>query len=213
MGRNKYPEVTENRILETSMRLFIKKGYEQTTLQDVADAMGMTRGAIYGHFKNKEHMVDAVTTYMFNKAVPMQQIIEDKDLTALEKMRKLFVASISSGEQQKVVWALSKTFYNNPKLVADYLSNATEDVADIYLALIQQGAEDGSITVEEPKIAAELLSLLLELWLSPLVFKSSKDELKKKWKYSARILENIGLPVIDDVLSQAFEKMLTQLPA
>lgn len=53
MGRNKYPEITENRILEMAMKLFIEKGYERTTLQDIADAIGMTRGAIYHHLRTR----------------------------------------------------------------------------------------------------------------------------------------------------------------
>lgn len=70
MGRNRYPEVTESRILEMAMKLFIEKGYEQTTLQDIADAIGMTRGAIYHHFKDKAEMVDSVMACMFHKTVP-----------------------------------------------------------------------------------------------------------------------------------------------
>lgn len=60
MGRNKYPEITESRILEMALRLFIEKGYEQAALQDIADAIGMTRWAIYHHFKDKAKVVDSV---------------------------------------------------------------------------------------------------------------------------------------------------------
>ena len=95
------------------MQLFIKKGYEQTTLQDVADAMGMTRGAIYHHFKNKEQMVDAVTAYMFSKAVPIQKIKEDMFISALEKIRKIVLCSISDEDQINIFIALSKS--NIPK--------------------------------------------------------------------------------------------------
>ena len=64
MPRNKYPEVTEKAILDTAKRLFLEHGYEHVTLQDIAEACGLTRGAIYHHFHGKEEMLDAVTTYM-----------------------------------------------------------------------------------------------------------------------------------------------------
>ena len=61
MPRNKYPEVTEKAILDTAKRLFLEHGYEHVTLQDIAEACGLTRGAIYHHFHGKEEMLDAVT--------------------------------------------------------------------------------------------------------------------------------------------------------
>ena len=48
MARNKYPEVTEERILEAAQRLFLEKGYDNTTIQDIVDQLGgLTKGAVY----------------------------------------------------------------------------------------------------------------------------------------------------------------------
>ena len=46
MARNKYPEITEARILDTATKLFLEKGWEETTVQDIVDELGdITRGA------------------------------------------------------------------------------------------------------------------------------------------------------------------------
>ena len=84
MPRNKYPEVTEKAILDTAKRLFLEHGYEHVTLQDIAEACGLTRGAIYHHFHGKEEMLDAVTTYMFHETVPCREIQEDTSRNGLE---------------------------------------------------------------------------------------------------------------------------------
>ena len=47
MARNKHPEETVAKILDVSMRLFTEQGYEHTTIQDIVDALGMSKGAIY----------------------------------------------------------------------------------------------------------------------------------------------------------------------
>jgi AcrR family transcriptional regulator len=66
MARNKYPEVTVERILDVSQRLFLEKGYENTTIQDIVDGLdGLTKGAVYHHFKSKEEIMDAVGDRMF----------------------------------------------------------------------------------------------------------------------------------------------------
>lgn len=60
MARNKYPELTVEKILEVSQRLFLEKGYEQTTIQDIVDNLGgLTKGAVYHHFKSKEEIINA----------------------------------------------------------------------------------------------------------------------------------------------------------
>ena len=51
MARNKYPEVTVGRILDAAQRLFLVKGYDNTTIQDIVDELGgLTKGAVYHLF-------------------------------------------------------------------------------------------------------------------------------------------------------------------
>lgn len=51
---------TRNMLLDTAELVFNKKGVSGTTLADIASAAGMTRGAIYWHFKNKADLFDAM---------------------------------------------------------------------------------------------------------------------------------------------------------
>ena len=53
-------------------------------MQDIAEACGLTRGAIYHHFHGKEEMLDAVTTYMFHETVPCREIQADTSRNGLE---------------------------------------------------------------------------------------------------------------------------------
>ena len=47
MARNKYPEVTVEKILDAAQRLFLEKGYESTTIQDIVDHLGgLPKGAV-----------------------------------------------------------------------------------------------------------------------------------------------------------------------
>ena len=48
MARNKYPEETKNKIIDTAAKLFIENGYEHTSIQDIIDHLGgLSKGAIY----------------------------------------------------------------------------------------------------------------------------------------------------------------------
>ena len=58
MPRNKYPEQTVEKILDAAAALFAEKGYQSTTLQDIIDATGLSKGAVYHHFRSKEEMLE-----------------------------------------------------------------------------------------------------------------------------------------------------------
>ena len=60
MPRNKYPEQTVEKILSAAERLFAQKGYAKTTLQDIIDTTGLSKGAVYHHFKSKEEIAAKV---------------------------------------------------------------------------------------------------------------------------------------------------------
>jgi TetR/AcrR family acrAB operon transcriptional repressor len=63
---------TRDRILDTAEKVFLKKGVARTSLADVADAAGVTRGAIYWHFKNKADLFDAM---MQRVSLPMEEMV------------------------------------------------------------------------------------------------------------------------------------------
>ena len=60
MPRNKYPEQTVEKILDAAAALFAEKGYQSTTLQDIIDATGLSKGAVYHHFRSKEEIARKV---------------------------------------------------------------------------------------------------------------------------------------------------------
>ncbi len=48
------PEITKAKVLKEATALFNTKGYKATSLSDITEATGLTKGAIYRHFENKE---------------------------------------------------------------------------------------------------------------------------------------------------------------
>jgi len=56
------PETAKGRLLATAAKLFNQKGYERTTVRDLATAVGIQSGSIFHHFKTKEDILKAVMT-------------------------------------------------------------------------------------------------------------------------------------------------------
>ena len=105
LPRNKYPEETVQKILDAALRLFLEKGYEQTTILDIVDEMGgLTRGAYYHHFKSKEEVLDALTTKLFCDDNLFEHAKKQKGLTGLEEIKLMLVKSFqdSSSIHRKI---------------------------------------------------------------------------------------------------------------
>jgi TetR/AcrR family acrAB operon transcriptional repressor len=62
---------TRSRILDTAERVFLEKGVSRTSLEMIAAAAGVTRGAIYWHFRNKADLFDAM---MSRVVLPMEEM-------------------------------------------------------------------------------------------------------------------------------------------
>ena len=105
MSRNKYPEETVNLILDVSQRLFIEKGYDNTTIQDIIDELGgLTKGAIYHHFSSKQDILDAVIERLFAKntlSASWRKIQSDTDITGGEKLKRMLAAALTDEQEHQ----------------------------------------------------------------------------------------------------------------
>lgn len=198
MARNKYPEVTVEKILEVAQRLFLEKGYDNTTIQDIVDELGgLTKGAIYHHFKSKEDIICSLSEKMFVDSNPFAVAKQRKDLNPLQKMReaiKLNQANTQAAQLNIQALPLLK----NPRIFAELIESNRRLLSPLWLELIEEGNRDGSIQTEYAKEIAELIPLLGDVWLYPDVYPATEGEIVHKFLFFKEMLEKMGVPVIDD---------------
>lgn len=200
MARNKHPEETVNFILDVVFRLFMEKGYEYTSIQDIIDQLGgLSKGAIYHHFKSKEDILVAVTDRMTAESNQMLADIRDRtDLCGREKLRTIFKSSINRPVQNDI-FTVAPDFHNNPRLLFSLLHDTIEEAAPNYiLPIIEQGIADGSIETDYPKQLAELILLAANVWMNPMIFDSTVEESCRKFMIFGQMLRGFGLDIVDD---------------
>ena len=85
----KKAERTTAYIIETVAPIFNKFGYVGTSMSDLTEATGLTKGAIYGNFENKEAL--ALSAFEYNRNLLLNTVDEklDVDGGALEKLSSL----------------------------------------------------------------------------------------------------------------------------
>ena len=212
MSRNKYPEETVERILDTAQRLFLEKGYEQTTIQDITDNLGgLTKGAIYHHFKSKEEIIDAVSDRMFFANNPFEAVRGRKDLNGLQKLRETIRLNQSDQERTNLT-IQSIPVCKNPRLLMEMINSNRKILTPYYQELLEEGNRDGSIHTKYAKEIAELMPLLTSLWMLPSVFPGSKEDTKHKFLFIGEMLEKMGVPLFDQEILQIVDDFFDQLP-
>jgi len=82
-------ELTAQFILETVAPIFNKKGYTATSLSDLTSATGLTKGAIYGNYKNKEELSLKAFNYNVRFVVNQIKVIFDEIDCPLDKLKAL----------------------------------------------------------------------------------------------------------------------------
>lgn len=90
---------TRAALLEAARELVREKGYEGTTMQDVAARAGMTSGAIYGNFKNRDDLFLALGLTYWPPIVPRYR----PTATFAEKMRALAEATLAAIPERRRV--------------------------------------------------------------------------------------------------------------
>ena len=209
MARNKHPEETVSLILDTAFRLFMEKGYERTSIQDIIDHLvGLSKGAIYHHFKSKEDILAAVVDRMTAESNHMlEEIRERTDLTGKEKLKTIFKESISRPVMDEM-FMIVPNLHDNPRLLHSIFREAVELVAPQYiLPIIRQGISDGSIQTDYPAELAELIILTANIWTNPLIFNNSVDECSRKFMVFRQMMQGLGLDIVDDEMADRIREL------
>ena len=166
------------KILDVSMRLFTEQGYEHTTIQDIVDALGMSKGAIYHHFKSKEDILDRINDRYYENLEWFSDPAKLPGRNGLEKLRHAFRHFLTD------LLTLESTF---------------RDAAPYVEGMIRLGMADGSLPgVTHPHEIAEVLMLLTNVWTG--MFPGSREEFAAKLRFCGEFLDRFGLPVLDEAL-------------
>lgn len=209
MARNKHPEETVNLILEAALRLFTEKGYEHTSIQDIIDHLGgLSKGAIYHHFKSKEDILIAVTEKMTEESNKMLGVIRDRtDLSGREKLKTIFKESIARPVQDEI-FTVAPNLSDSPRLLFSIFRETVDEAAPNYiLPIIEQGISDGSIQTDCPAELAELIILAANIWMNPMIFNNSAEEAYRKFIVFRQMMQGFGLDIVDEEMLERLQEL------
>ena len=137
LSREEKKAQTRERLIEAAARVFAEKGFATTSLDEVADAAGLTKGAVYSNFENKEDLVVAVLRAHQDRQSGIKDIataagtLEEQQAVA----GRLFSESVAR-ERDAFLLLLEFTAYalRTPSVYADFLERhraGRKEIADM----------------------------------------------------------------------------------
>jgi len=160
----KAPAVRRAELIDCAQALFLSKGYERTTIADVIDATGLSKGAFYHHFRAKEDLLEAIAARFAAQALAYAEDVRDEPgLDALGRLNRLLAMSREWKEDhlaQLKAMFLTLLEPENARLYHRIVGAVFEALRPAFAGIIAEGQRDGRFDVTDAGLAADAL-----LWM------------------------------------------------
>ena len=151
MRITKEPEVRKQEIIDTALKLFGEKGYEKTSITDIAKAIGVAQGLCYRYFPSKEALFDcAIEQYATVLAEQMGSFQTDKKKT----LRQIIDDMPSAKEDRETKYYPIFHGAENKKFHDQLTLKVCEKMVPIVEKLLQQAQQKGEIQFDDLQTAA-----------------------------------------------------------
>ena len=135
---------TKEKILMTALGLFSKDGYEAVSVRNIAEELGITKGALYRHYKNKRDIFDSIVDRMIQIDA---QRANDYENTALKDIQKFTIEQLKFWTEDdfavKFRRMLTLEQYRNEEMAELYsqciVTGPVAYMEDLFRELIQKG--------------------------------------------------------------------------
>ncbi|MBX6393063.1 MAG: TetR family transcriptional regulator [Burkholderiales bacterium] len=170
------PARTRRTIMDAALKTFSKQGIARTTMEDVARAAGVTRGAVYWHFANKRDLIHAIREEVSLPLIDQVDftLLKQQDVPPLERVERFLVGLIEAVER----CARTRTTFEVISFKCEYVDDMARDLREYArknerlretLTKVYREAQADMRPGLQPELAAletvTFLAGLLRLWL------------------------------------------------
>lgn len=199
----KDPETRRKEFIKAARELFLEKGFNQTSVNDITNKVGMSHGSFFYYFKSKNEVMKEVISDNLNYWKEfMEDLVANKEIDALQKMQIIFSSTIKSQNAKQDINEFFRK-EGNAVMYQEHRKRAREILIPLITQVVEQGVEEGTFKVEYPKETVEFVTYIVENLGDSLKAVQSRDEYLRKIRaleiFLTRIagIEEKGLNLIE----------------
>ena len=171
---------TKQEILEASLDLFSVKGFEATSISQIANAVGIRKASLYSHFENKQAILDALVKDVLDQYAERSIFAkadwdeyddaEDKSALTPDAAAQMILGQIRyilhDPHISKARKMLAMEQFQNSELAKLQTKQNYSDVMRYFTGLVKHLIRNGILADEDPEIMAAQLCLPISTWIN-----------------------------------------------
>jgi len=146
-------------IITAARDLFVARGYDGCTVNDIIEAVGIAKGTFYHYFSGKEALLHALIDHLTDDILARINVIAgDRTRTALDRLTAYFQESIIiKARNRETMLVILHTMYRpeNTMLRIGILERSAQLIAPVLAQVIRDGVEEGEFRVDDPELCGE----------------------------------------------------------
>jgi len=165
--------IRRSRILDQAQTLFWQKGYQSTTIADIADACGCRPGNIYNYFKSKEDILYSVINDITGRAVELVRPFGEDQTTSPVELLKSFIKThfgFLSSMKRSIVFITDTGLQDLSPEHRQAIIELRKVYDDTLLNILKRGKKSGDFIDIDERILGYLIPSLIvrsNVWFSP----------------------------------------------
>lgn len=212
MSKEYNSQATIETILSVSAKLFLEKGFDKTSMMDIAKTAGISKGAIYHHFQSKDEIIKSVTERQSQAVKDAMEnfLSETSSLSGKEQLQLILERNFENQKAHYLDDVMSIRM-KSAEFVLLYMQSCVNKDSAFVSKIIKRGIADGSLVTDSPDECAEVFLLLLNVWCDPAVFDCNGEKLSLRLKFLQYLMKSIGIDVLSDGFIEKSLELLRKL--
>ncbi len=149
---------TRERIRTEAAALFRRKGFNGTSMAELAVEVGITKSSLYHHFHSKQALLSEIIEVTVNRVGPLVQEVADSDLPIAERMsRAVAIHAVEAiHDQDAVACFIEEGRYLAPDFMATHVV-ARDNYEQIFRTMFEEGIASGEFLTQDADLAIKAI--------------------------------------------------------
>jgi len=149
---------TRERIRREAAALFRQKGFNGTSMAELATEVGITKSSLYHHFPSKQALLSEIIELTVNRVGPLVQEVADSDLPIEEKMsRAVAIHAVEAiRDQDAVACFIEEGRYLAPDYMTTHVA-ARDNYERIFRTMFEEGIVSGAFLDQDADLAVKAI--------------------------------------------------------
>ncbi len=192
MPRQDISEERRAQILEAALEVFARQGFHEARMDDIAQASGLSKGALYLYYKSKDAIIGALLQTLFDVMLRRSRAIEQEEGSARERILRITQRFADEVDLFSKALPVMLEFYAvaaRDRVVRASLGGMLDDYSKLLTTLLRQGIERGELRADDPE---GLAIALIAIWEGlTLLWVTMPDKIR--WREQATLAVNVFL--------------------